>query len=359
MRQRAVSRLALTVSALLFAFAFASRGAGQRAESPEPDAPFHTRHGGPRLEVVARARTGVQPKSVSVSPDGAHVAVCNFGRPDRESVFLFDAATLRRSAVVEFEGNAVESVWSSDGATLYVSNFRRDVVEVIDVASATVRGEIVTGHHPKFMALSRDGATLYVANYGDRSVSVVDVAEQREVRRLSTERHPRGLAVREDGALLAAAFGGDVVHLFPDGAENEATRWETCELPRHLLLSPDGATMFVTCSLGAIGFYDAATGRRYGTAVTGRNPRTIAMSRDGRWVGVANFGSNDVTVIDTERRRHRNYDVPGASGIVGLALDPGAEAPRIYATSWDTGELFVLSAPARLAARRGGVSTRP
>ncbi|MDQ3032884.1 MAG: YncE family protein [Myxococcota bacterium] len=356
MSARARSRLALTISALAVIAASASPGAGQDAasdRSPSGDAgdhfgtatqvePFHTRHGGPRLEVVARVRTGVLPKSVSVSPDGTRLAVCNFGRPDAESVFLYDAATMRRTAVIEFAGNAVESVWSSDGATLYVSNFRRGVVEVIDVASATVRAEITTGVHPKFMVLSPDDATLYVANYGDWSVSVVDVAQGREVRRLATERQPRGLALREDGTLLAAAFRGDVVHAFAAGTPREASRWETCEMPRHLLLSPDDATMFVTCSLGTIGFYDARTGRRFGTALTGRNPRTIARNGDGRWVGVANFSSSDVTLVDTVGRRHRNYDVPGASGIVGLAMDPGP-APRLYATSWDTGHLFVLA----------------
>lgn len=356
-RHRAsVSRLACAL-ALVAAICASSAGAQEeRAEGAAlaPDGedarpePFVTRHGGPRLEVVARVRTGVQPKSVSVSPDGARVAVCNFGRPDRESVFLYDARTMERTASIDFLGNAVESVWSRDGATLYVSNFRRHVVEVIDVASATVRAEIATGRHPKWMALSRDESTLYVANYGDRSVSVLDLTEAREVRRLPTERHPRGMVVRPDGVLAAAAFHGDVVHLFPAGASAESERWETCQLPRHLLLSPDAATMYVTCSMGAVGFYEAATGRRFGTAPTGRNPRTIAMNRDGRWIGVANFTSSDVTLIDTAERRHRTYEVPGASGIVGLAMDPG-EAPRVYATSWDTAELIVLAERATVA----------
>src|SRR5690606_36568121 len=124
--------------------------------------------------------------------------------------------------------------------------------------------------------------------------------------------------------------------------------WETCRLPRHLVSSPDGATLYLSCSLGAIAFVDAHTGRRFGTTPTGRNPRTIARHVDGRWVGVANFSSSDVTLIDTARRRHRSYEVPGASGVVGLAMDPGP-SPRIYVTSWNTAELIVLAAPTALA----------
>ncbi len=345
--RRLAPRFLLLASVLSLSAALASPGAGQDARHPRVE-PFQTRHGGPRMSIVARVRTGVLPKSVSVSPDGATVAVCNFGRPDVEGVYLYDAATMERTAVVPFPGNAVESLWSPDGATLYVSNFRRDVVEVIDVASRTVRAEVATALHPKWMALSPDGATLYVANYGDRSVSVIDVATLAEVRRLPTLRHPRGMAVREDGTLLAAAFHGDVLHVFPEGASEESARWETCQLPRHLVLSPDGATLYLTCSMGAIAFLDARTGRRFGTAPTGRNPRSIATNGDGRWLGVANFTSNEVTLIDTVQRRHRTYEVPGASGIVGLAMDPGP-SPRIYATSWDTAELIVLAERAVIA----------
>jgi YVTN family beta-propeller protein len=332
--------LAIGMAALLGAIA-AGRGAGQNAAAWRPRV-FVTRYGGPALQVVARARTRSLPKSVNVSPDGRIVVVCNFGQQGAHNVSFFDALSLTPLGEVDFPGNAVETVFSADGTTLYVSNFRRHVVEVVDVATRSVRAEIAVGRHPKFMALSSDGATLYVANWGDRSVSVVDVAEAREVRRLPTERHPRGLAVRPDGTLLAAAFHGDVIHVFPAGADAESERWETCAYPRHLLLSPDGETLYVTCSLGHVGFYDAQTGRRLGLAPTGRNPRSIGLSGNGRWIGVANFSSSDVSLIDTVERRHRTYTVPGASRIVGLAMHPGPQV-RLYATSWDTNELYVLA----------------
>ncbi len=314
---------------------------------------FRTTRGGPTLEVLARARTGVQPKSVTVSPDGSRVVVCNFGRPDRDNVFVYDSATLEHVGTISFVGNAVESVFSADGRTLYVSNFRENVVEAIDFTSCasasasapctlTPRATIAAGHLPKFMALSPDGATLYVANWGDRSVSVIDVASEREVRRLHTLRHPRGLAVRPDGALLAAAFHGDVVHVFPAGASEESERFPMCQLPRHLLLSPDGATLYVTCSMGFVGFYDAATGARLGIGTLGRNPRSIAITRDGRYIGAANFTSSDVSLVDTTLRTHRTIAVPGASRIVGLAMHPTSSPIRLYATSWDTNELILL-----------------
>ncbi len=350
--------LALALVTLAIALPIAGQDGGARPMA------FRTTHGGPRLEVSGHALTGVQPKSVKVSPDGTRVVVCNFGFTDHDSVYVYDAFTLERVGMATFLGNGVESVFTSDSRTLFVSNFRRHVVEVLDFESclsATAEApcdltpvqEIATAHHPKFMALSPDEATLYVASWADHVVSVVDLASGAEVRRLQTGTHPRGLAVRPDGTLLAAAFDADVIHVFPPGASTESARWETCHLPRHLVLSPDGETLYVTCSMGSLGFYDARVGRRFGTGWLARNPRSIDRSADGRWVASANFGSSDVSLVDTLRHHHRTYEVEGADQIVGLAIHPGLEL-RIYATSWNNAGLFMLTQPHRARATVAG-----
>ncbi len=336
---RSKLHLAALVLALVGSGALEARALAQPA--------FRTERGGPRLRVTARVPTGVQPKSVRVSPDGRRVVVCNFGRPDRDNVFVYDAETLARVGAVHFEGSAVESAFSPDGAVLYVSNFRRDRVEVIDFASLEVRSEIEVGTNPKTIAVSFDGRTLYVANYFDSSISVVDVAAGRELRRLRTGRRPRGLAMMHDGSLLAAAFHGEQIHRFDSSAEAQVETWDVCRYPRDILPTPDRQAFYMTCSLGYIGFYRLdGGGRPFGIAAAGRNPRSIGLSADGRWLGVANFTSSDVTLIDTVERTHRRIRVPGASRIVGLAMHPGPEI-RMYATSWDTGELILLTSGSR------------
>ena len=156
------------------------------------------------------------------------------------------------------------------------------------------------------------------------------------------------MAVLPSGELLAAAFRGDVIHRFLPGAASEHGRWETCEMPRHIVLSPDGATAYLTCSMGSIHFVDVASGRRFGIAPTGRNPRSTDITADGRWLGVANFTSNDVTLINTVRREQRRAEIERASGVVGLAMHPGPGI-RMYATSWDTGEVIMLEPRTPLA----------
>lgn len=299
------------------------------------------------LRVVGRAPTGSQPKSVVVAPDGNLVYVCNFGRRNHESVTIHDATTLARVGMIEFPGNAVEAAFSPDGQTLYVSNFHRDVIEVIDVASRTVRAEISVGQHPKTIAVSDDGATLYVANWAGRQVSIVNVASETEVRRLRTGDNPRGIVVHPDGRLFVASFNSHYIQEFDAGGHRQIRRFDTCRFPRDLVIGPNPNRLFVTCTQGSVGLYDLTTGLRTGLGSVGHNPRSMDVSADGRWAATANFGlggerRGSVTVVDLQSQTHHTTLINRADRLVGLAIHPGSEL-RVYATSWDSSELIVLT----------------
>ncbi len=155
--------------------AFAPRAEAQRRRTRRPRV-VRTARGAPELHVVATVQTSVQPKSVEVSPDGRRVWVCNFGRAGEDNVFVYDSETLDHVGTVEFEGNAVETTFSPDGATAYISNFRRGVVEVVDTTTFQVKHEIEVGANPKFMVVSPDGTRLYVALYSQQRVAGVDLS---------------------------------------------------------------------------------------------------------------------------------------------------------------------------------------
>jgi YVTN family beta-propeller protein len=292
--------------------------------------------------VAARVATGIQPKSVDVSPDGSRIYVSNFGRPDRDNVRVYDARTLAQVGVIEFAGNAVETEFSPDGATLYVSNFRRGVVEVVDTATLTVRGEIEVGANPKVIARSPDGSRIYVANWSSDTISIVDAASLATVGQLRTGRHPRGMAVTLDGRLFIAGMYSHLIHVFDPNSRTRIAEWTPCRFPRHLALSPDQGTLYATCSCcRQVRSFDAITRELRVIAQTGENPRSMDISSDGRYLGVADFDDGTVSVIDTVELKHQIFPIPGVERVVGLALQPGPDL-RIYATSWNSAELIVL-----------------
>ncbi|MGE0792199.1 MAG: YncE family protein [Sandaracinaceae bacterium] len=302
------------------------------------------------LSVVARVRSGVQPKSVEITPDGAQAWVCNFGRPRGDNVTIHDSETLERIGAVEFQGNAVETTFDPNGRYAYVSNFAAHAIEVIDRETFEVVREVVVGGHPKVMAIAPGGRRMYVANWGTHQVTEIDLTTFEIRRRLRTGEHPRGMAIARGGQrIFVAAMYSHVIHVFDRGASRERTSFHPCDFPRHLLLSPDEQRLYASCSCcRQVRWFDTTDYRLRGIAQTGENPRTIALSRDGRWLAVADFDDSTVGWIDTQALTHHVVPVPDADQIVGVAIrNPrtDGELPRVYATSWNSGELIALEPP--------------
>lgn len=317
--------------------------------APTPPAPpTEVSPGGPALEITRRVRTGAQPKSVTVSPDGTRLYVCNFGHSGRRNVSVYDAQTLERVGYVHFPGNAAELAVAADGATLYASNFARGVIEVIDAGTLEVTAEVKVGHNPKFMVIDEARGLLYVSNWSTRTVSAVDLAARRVDHTLHTGRRPRGMALLADGTLLVGAMWDHRVQVYAPGSTRPDREFDACENPRHLVLSPDQARLYVSCSGDRlVRWFDPATGEVLGEAPTGLNPRTLDVSRDGRWVAVADFSGSTISVVDLQAMLHRTHAVARSNQIVGLAIapqgPPAAPRPlRVFATSWLTNELLEL-----------------
>lgn len=74
---------------------------------------------------------------------------------------------------------------------------------------------------------------------------------------------------------------------------------------------------------------DAATGRVLATLPTGRGPHEVAISHDGRWAVVSNYGprgepGNSITVIDVPGHRvARTIEITGYERPHGMAFLPG------------------------------------
>ncbi len=307
---------------------------------------------GPALHITRRVRTGVQPKSIALSPDGTRLFVCNFGFSGRRNVWVYDTAQLKRVGQIDFRGNAAEAIVSPDGETVYVSNFARGRIEVVDATSLEVTAEIKVGSNPKFMVIDAARQTLYVSNWSSRTVSAVDLVQQRVTRTMRTGRRPRGLALLDDGTLLVGAMWDHRVQVYGLQDVQPSRQFATCENPRHLMLSPDERRLYVSCSgERLLRWFDPATGEVLGEAPTGRNPRTIDVSTDGRFVAIADFSSSTISLVEPDAGVHRIHPVPRSDQIVGLAVAPGPSL-RVYATSWLTNELIEFTADHTAVASR-------
>jgi YVTN family beta-propeller protein len=138
-------------------------------------------------EIDVRARRVVReiavcerPSQVRLAPDERSLFVsCTWGQ--RVDVVDLAAGTVARSLKAGLEpcGLAV----AADGARLFVTNVVSGSVSVLDVTTGVTLSEVTVGTQPRFAALTPDGARLLVSNGLSPWVSVLDAREGREVGR--------------------------------------------------------------------------------------------------------------------------------------------------------------------------------
>jgi YVTN family beta-propeller protein len=327
-----VSALRRSVTLGLFTGLFAVDGATSTAAAQPP-----------QLEVQAVAATGSMPKGVSLSPDTRRAYVTNFGQHNGHNIEIVDADTLAHLDAINLPGNVVESVLSPDGATIFASNFLRNSVQYIDVATRRVTREIPTGTHPKILVLSPDGAQLFAANWSGDSVTQIEVATGKVVRTLPAGKNPRGMAMTRGGTLFVANFNGESIDVFKGQDLADRHRFKACPIPRHLTLSADERLLLVSCyhdsMLHAV---DVATEKVVHELHVGSSPKTIEVSRDGRWIWSADYGkeTNSVSVVDTADWTARVFTVPGMDHGSGLTIYP--DGKHALVTGWYDNHVYLV-----------------
>jgi YVTN family beta-propeller protein len=296
----------------------------------------------PAVEVQEVAATGSMPKGATLSPDGTRFYVTNFGQLDTKNVTIYDAQTLAKLDQLDVPGIICESAISPDGGTLYISNFSRSSVMFVDLTSRKVTHEIKTGQHPKVLVASPDGKSVFAANWMSKSVTQIDVASASVVRTLEVGKQPRGMAMAKSGTLYVANFYSDSIDVF-DGKELEK-RHEVavCKCPRHLALSPDDKTLYISClNVSQLHALDVATETVQHRVQIGASPKSIAVSRDGRYVYSADYGtSRSISVVDTADWTARVFPIQGMDRGSGVAVAP--DGKHALVTGWYDAHVYLV-----------------
>ncbi|HEY3302127.1 MAG TPA: YncE family protein [Candidatus Binatia bacterium] len=332
---------------------------------------LEAKNSGTANAVSARVPVGSLPSAVLAGPDGRTAYVVNhagaadqdainraekplFQHGHRGSVTIVDiskaAPTPSRAvaATVDTGGfGPVGIALSADRKRLFVANSEGDLgvsgntpatefgghtVAILDHEQAmknpkaAVLGTIDLGttpdsktgclSNPNAIALSPDEKFLFVAEGGGRSVAVVDVIARSVVHRVEVGEGPWGMA------------------LLPKGETLVVSNRERCPAGEK---DPEGHTISFISVAKAIAKDPKAEMRRM---MVGSNdpakpsrPFGLAASPDGRWLAVANFRTNDISLVDVDKT---------------LAGQTGAEAARVP-----------LKRPDGQAARPRGVAFTP
>ena len=234
-----------------------------------------------------------------------------------------------------YRGSPVEAAFTSDGSFAFVSNYRmygpgydpeagsdscgRDqgqdsFVYRINATTFEIDRVYPVGPVPKHLAVTPDDRLLLVSNWCGFDVTVIDLAAEETLATVDVGRHPRGIAITGDGRTAYVAVMGStgiaVIDLsaFSPGSDAPEVAAEPVPTyirdvgisPRHLVLSPDGMTLYATLNgEDAVVAVDLGSGEVIRRVETGDAPRTMDISTDGTALYVVNYRSHTMSKIRT------------------------------------------------------------
>lgn len=135
-----------------------------------------------------------------------------------------------------------------NGRTLYVVCENTDQLLRVDLTSRRVTGAVRVGRRPFDVALSLDGGTAYVTNRWDDDVTVVDLATLQVERTFPTGFNPHGVAC-DSTALYVANMSAGNISVIDLRTGKEDRRLLGGRQPFAVAVSPDGRTVGVTSQL--------------------------------------------------------------------------------------------------------------
>jgi YVTN family beta-propeller protein len=265
------------------------------------------------FRVIGEIRTGDHPHGAAVSADGRLFFATVEGD---QTLRVIDTASDQVLQSIKLSGLPNQCAATPDGRFVGVPIRGGDSVDVVDVAAGNVvKGLPVKAPHNCYNARRQDH--VWVTSMGDHMVNLIDLNSLTYVAEIPVGGIPRPLAVTYDEKTLYCQLSdlhGFVVADVPSRkviARVELPRlppdvkFPVPNTPSHgLALTPDEKELWATsCGIDAVYVYDTVDKSIDGKVRTGSGPAWLTFSPDGKYCCVSNVLSDDVSIIDTARRR--------------------------------------------------------
>lgn len=164
-----------------------------------------------------------EPEHIQLSPTGDVLAVGNF-YADALTLIDLDTMATRR---VDGLSQPHNTLFSPDGARLYVANLGSDQIGVVDVARGALLDPLAVPRDPDdapgitSVMLSRDGRHIWAIPSAGHELARLDVASRESPRRDRVGPQPWRVAMTSDERLMITANAGDQTLSLVDIAKGE------------------------------------------------------------------------------------------------------------------------------------------
>lgn len=258
---------------------------------------------------------------------------------------------------------------ASDSGVIYLTKYVDAPtpywVVVIDGATMEVIDEIQLSSYPTGVAVTPGGQYAYVSTYRSQGenlptiggLSIVEAATNEVVATVEVGRRPYfGMVSAPDGAFVyvpdaldsilsvvkTPVFGG-VTQIFSRGVNEIVATIRLPASPLGVARAPDGIHVYVALSDNHVAVIDSRTFSIVARIPVGLCPYLLGVAPDGQWVYVANYCTDDVSIIDAATHSViDNIDVAehGGDGPYGVAITP--DGTYLYVSNWLSDNVSVI-----------------
>jgi YVTN family beta-propeller protein len=258
------------------------------------------------------------PATIAAAPNGRKLYITH---PDAGKLTVLDGASLA-PRVVDVGGTPFGVAVAPDGR-VFVSDWQRNVLTVLDGTTLSRIAEIPVGRSPAHVAIAPLGGRVFVTNREGDSVSVIDMKALHVIATVLVGHAPFALTVSPGGDRLYVTNvqSSDLSMLGAETLETLDTV-KVGSMPYGVAVTPNSERVFITNQQsGSVSVMDAeALVVTYKTKV-GRYPEGVVIEPDGSKAYVANWASGDISVLNGETGQELRR-IKASSGARALAIVP-------------------------------------
>ena len=283
------------------------------------------------------------------------------------NVSVIDGKSFEVIKTIETGERPRDMRWNADKTKLLVAASGDDRIEVIDVASLAVVGTIEAGDDPEIFHIDPSGEILVAANEDDNEVTVTDIATGKQLRVVEEVGiEPEGVTFRNDGKVVfVTSEVTNTIFIIDPWAGEILDEVLVGNRPRRGIVTPDDKEYWVTNELGGtVSILDAQTyepldeiyfekrGMREGDI----NPVDFAMTKDGATAYITLGRAKHVAVVDVKSREVTDYILAG-DRVWGAALT--ADEKFLIVTNGASDDISIIDTEKKVAVNSISVGRTP
>ncbi len=209
---------------------------------------------------------------------------------------------------------------------------------------------IETGKTPKVIAKTADSKFLLVSNWHSRTVSILQLEKDiypfgKVISTVPVSAIPRGIAVDDKNKRsFIAIMGGASLAVISNDTWKRDSIINVWSSPRHIVMDTSGHLFVSYNSLATLACLDAATGLSLFSISTHAQPRTIALSKNHKFIFVTCYTGDMVDVYKINPDSFSKIaSLPCPGHPVGVDVVEDEEKLEAWVCSYSSGSITVYT----------------